>query len=101
MKPPARVQLDKPVISAGSKRGAAAMVVRVILLFFPCMTLINIVSFTGHHHPTIKEEPKSLTQPVTRKHNAYSTTNASSIRHIESTMGFDFNPPQPTGKHHK
>jgi hypothetical protein len=59
-----------------------------------------IVLFTGCHHPTVKEEPKSLTQPANKNHKAYFTTDPSSVGCIE-TMGFDFDPTQQSGKHHK
>ena len=65
------------------------------------MTLISIVSFTGCHRPGIKEEPKSPTQTAAKKRKAYSTTDASAIGSIESTAGFDLDPPQPAGKRQK
>ena len=65
------------------------------------MTLISIVPFTGRCRPGIKEEPQSPTQPATKKRKAYSTTDASAIGSIESTAGFDLDPPQPAGKHQK
>ena len=71
------------------------------LLLFRLMTLISIVSFTGRCHPGIKEELKSPTQPAAKKRKAYSTTDTSAIGSIESTMGFDLNPPQPAGKRQK
>src|ERR1700683_5197818 len=61
--------------------------------------LMDIVSFTGRCHPTVKEEPKSLVQPP-QKQKAYSTTDASSIRCIK-ILGSDINTAQPSGKHHK
>jgi hypothetical protein len=60
---------------------------------------MDIVSFTGHCCPTVKEEPKSPVQP-SRKRKAYSTTDASSIGHIK-ILGSDINTTQPSGKHHK
>jgi hypothetical protein len=60
---------------------------------------MDIVSFTGHCRPTVKEEPKSPVQPP-RKRKAYSTTDASSIGHIK-ILGSHINTTQPSGKHHK
>src|ERR1700692_142906 len=65
------------------------------------MTLISIVLFTGRRRPGIKEEPKSPTQTAAKKRKAYSTTDASAIGSIESTAGFDLNPPQPARKRQK
>ena len=49
---------------------------------------------------TIKEEPKSLGCAATRKHKAYSTTDASTIGRIE-ILGPEIDTAQPSGKRHK
>src|SRR6202050_4469094 len=95
----ARVRLDRHVIFARSRRRAAAMVVSYHPSVFSFTSLMDIVSFTGHHCPTVKEEPKSPVQPP-QKCKAYSTTDASSIGRIE-ILGSDINTAQPSGKRHK
>src|ERR1700683_5074159 len=78
----ARVRPDRHVIFAGSRRRAAAMVVSYHPSDWSFTSLMDIVPFTGHCRPTVKEEPKSPVQPP-QKRKAYSTTDASCIRHIE------------------
>src|ERR1700691_3184553 len=95
----ARVRLDRHVISAGSRRRAAAMVVSHHPSVLSVTSLIDIVSFTGRRRQTIKEEPKSPAQPP-RKRKAYSTTDASSIGRIE-ILGSDVDTAQPSGKRHE
>src|SRR6202050_1101960 len=92
----ARVRPDRHVIFAGSRRRAAAMVVSYHPSDLSFTSLMDIVSFTGRRHPTVKEEPKSPVQPP-QKHKAYSTTDASSIGHIE-ILGSDIDTAQPSGK---
>jgi hypothetical protein len=48
----------------------------------------------------VKEEPKSLTQPVNKRHKAVSTTDVSSIGRTQ-TVSVDFGPAQPSGKRYK
>ena len=95
----ARVRPDRHVISAVSRRRAAAIVVSHHPSVLSFTSLIDIVSFTGRHRQTVKEEPKSPAQPP-RKRKAYSTTDASSIGRIE-ILGSDIDTAQPSGKRHK
>lgn len=75
------------------------MVVSYSLLALSFITLMSIVSFTGHHRLTVKEKPKSPAQPP-RKWKACSTADASTIRCIK-IMGSNIDPAQPSGKQHK
>src|ERR1700729_4283770 len=95
----ARVQLDRHVMFAGSRRRAAAMVVSDLFLFFRFITLMSIISFTDRHRPIMKDEPESLALPA-KKRKAYLITDTPAIGHID-IMGSNINPAQPSGKRHK
>lgn len=94
-----RVQPDKHVIFAGSRRGAAATVVSNHPSDCSYTLLMSVFPFSGRRRPTIKKEPKSPVQP-SRKRKAYSTTGANSIGRIE-ILESDIDIAPPSGKRHK
>ena len=87
MKEFVQVQLDKRAITAGRRRKAAAMVVGLWSFFYSSSKLINRYPFPGRHcggDPAVKEELKSPGNSVPSKQRIYLTTDAKTIRCMDS-----------------
>jgi hypothetical protein len=66
------------------------------------MQLAFNTSFLGRRREaTVKEEPKSPTQPAGRKRKAFSTTDSKPIGVIDGPINVDFNSGPPVGKQSK
>ena len=71
--------------SAGNRKRAAQIEVSGLYCFLSQLILMDGVTLIGHHHipnTIMKKEPKSPSQPTTRKYKTFSATTREPIRYV-------------------
>ena len=72
--------------SAGNRKRAARIEVSRLYYFLSQSILMDGVALIGHHHipnTIMKKEPKSPSQPTTRKHKTFSATTGEPIGYVK------------------